>query len=93
MKTCSYRGSHPRSAHGVINSPTEGLFCIDQPDTRYLMLPCTNLSCPCCYQSLDISCRREPSIQFASEQAHRFVNGYQVYLNCHAVRQSIFTSK
>ncbi len=83
MKTCSFRGSHPRST-------SDGLFCLDPPDTRYLMLPCTNSLCPCCYQSLDISRRHEPSVRFASEQAHQFVNGYQVYLNCHAVRSFFF---
>jgi hypothetical protein len=83
MKTCSFRGSHPRSI-------SEGLFCLDPPDTRYLMLPCTNSSCPCCYQSLDISRRHEPSVRFALEQAYQFVNGYQVYLNCHAVRSFFF---
>ncbi len=88
MKTCSFRGSHARYIDKTINNSTEGLFCIDQPDTRYMMLPCNNITCPCCYQSLDISCRHEPSVRFASEEPYRFVNGYQIYLNCHTVYQS-----
>ncbi len=62
MKTCSFRGSYPRSMDGIIKGPTEGLFCIDPPETRHFMLPC-------CYQSLDISCRREPSVRFASKNS------------------------
>jgi hypothetical protein len=90
MKTCSFRGSHARFIDVPIDSLTEGLFCIDPPDTRYLMLPCNNPNCPCCYQSLDISRRHEPSVRLALKEAHRFVNGYQAYLNCHAVYQSCF---
>ena len=90
MKTCSFRGSHARCIDASINNSIEGLFCIDQPETRYLMLPCNNTDCPCCYQSLDISRRHEPSVRLALKEPHRFVNGYQVYLNCHAVDQSYF---
>ena len=83
MKTCSFRGAHPRWMDETNPNSIEGLFCIDPPETRYLMLPCTNSSCFCCYQPLDISCRRAPSVRFALEQPHRFVNGYQIYLNAH----------
>jgi hypothetical protein len=88
MKTCSFHGSHVRRIDETNKDSTEGLFCIDQPDTRYLMLPCNDKTCPCCYQSLDISRRHESSVRFASEEPYRFFNGYEIYLNCHTVYQS-----
>jgi hypothetical protein len=43
MKTCSFRGAQPRS-------DTEGLFCgSDQPEARYVINPCGQQTCPCCY--------------------------------------------
>lgn len=95
MKTCTFRGSRPRSIRNILFhdshvenetiEETEGLFCVDPISAKYLMLPCHNLSCMCCYQSLDISHRYERSVQFAHENGYRFINGYRVYLNCHAV--------
>ena len=86
MKTCSYRGAHVRLIDEYNPNSTEGLFCIDPPDTRYFMLPCINTSCFCCYQPLTNTHRHESSVRFASEQPHRLVNGYEIYLNAHAVR-------
>ena len=87
MKTCTFRGSRPRSVRKITTNveEEESLFCLDQLGARYLMLPCNNQCCTCCYQSLDISRRHESSVQFANEDGHRFVNGYRIYLNCHAV--------
>src|SRR5579871_3773851 len=75
MKTCSFRGAIPRS-------PTEGLFCNTQePEARYRMVPCGNLSCSCCHLP-----SRSNVVDFhASSAQHQFVNGYTTYLNCPAV--------
>ena len=92
MKTCTFRGSHPRTVSKITSQGEgegegeEGLFCLDRFDAGYLMLPCNNSLCTCCYQVLDISRRPSSSVQFAKENGHRFVNGYSIYLNGHAVR-------
>ena len=79
MKTCTYR-------HARRRRPIEGLFCLDPPDVRYYMVQCMNTNCFCCYQPLVNTHRTEPSVRFVVEQPHRLVNGYEIYLNAHAVR-------
>lgn len=91
MKTCSYRDSHPRSIDETNPQSTEGLFCSDPPDIRHYMLPCNDSSCFCCHQSLAVSRRHQPSVPFLVEQPHRFVNGYEIYLNCHTVSSFFFS--
>ncbi|CAF4818698.1 unnamed protein product [Rotaria sp. Silwood1] len=79
MKTCSFGGAVPRSI-------TEGLFCgQDEPQARYTVHPCGNLSCLCCHPIN--SCKKTkvwPIVDFASSSMHQFVNGYTTYLNCPA---------
>ncbi|CAF1444491.1 unnamed protein product [Adineta steineri] len=59
MKTCSFRGAEPRSAH-------EGLFCYDLPDARYGLFECGN--CPLCKPSHNtMRHRQQPIIQFDSK--------------------------
>jgi len=80
MKTCSFRGANPRS-----NS--EGLFCgAQEPEARYAMVPCRQLSCPCCYP-LHQNDKSQPwaVVDFVSSATHKFINGYTTYLNCPAV--------
>lgn len=81
MKTCGFRGAHRRSRE-------EGIFCLEPPDVRYYLSPCTNTSCVCCYQPLMNTHRNRSSIRFVCEQPHRFVNGYEIYLNAHATCSS-----
>ena len=75
MKTCSFRNAKPRSSD-------EGLFCHEEPDARYALLPCNN--CPLCMPPYDVARRQQPAVRFGPSQRHRFVNGYQTILNCPA---------
>jgi hypothetical protein len=75
MKTCSFRNALPRSED-------EGLFCIDEPDSRYGLSPCNN--CSLCVPLSDVTRRQHPTIRFGPSQKFRFVNGYQTILNCPA---------
>jgi hypothetical protein len=74
MKTCSFRSAKSRSAD-------EGLFCIDEPDSRYGLLPCNN--CSLCVPSPDLACR-QPNVRSGPHQTFRFMNGYETILNCSA---------
>ena len=80
MKTCSYGGAQPRSN-------IEGLFCgVDEPEARYLMYPCRNLFCLCCYPyNQSAKTQSWPVVDFISSSTHRFVNKYTTYLNCPVV--------
>lgn len=53
---------------------TEGLFSLDVPESRYQRTSCEQLNCPCCHRLTE-----------RSDGVHRFVNGYQAYLNGPAV--------
>ena len=64
----------------------EGLFCTDPPEARFGMKQCQDKSCHFCYERLDLTERFERAIHFSSGQVHRFVNNYNVYLNCDVVR-------
>jgi hypothetical protein len=75
MKTCSFRNALPRSED-------EGLFCIDEPDSRYGLSPCNN--CSLCVPSSDDTRRQHPTIRFGPSQKFLFVNSYQTILNCPA---------
>ena len=85
MKTCSFRGTQPRS-------DTEGLFCgWKEPEARYKMHPCKKESCPCCHSHNQTN-RNQPwqVVDFMGSSTHRFSNGYTTYLNCPVVICSIF---
>ncbi len=75
MKTCSFRNAKPRSTD-------EGLFCREEPDARYPLLPCNN--CALCVPPYDVTRRQQPAMRFGPSERHRFVNGYQTILNCPA---------
>jgi hypothetical protein len=75
MKTCSFRNAKPCSIE-------EGLFCIDEPDIQYGLLPCNN--CSLCVPSYNNSRRSQSTIRFGPSQKFRFINGYQTILNCPA---------
>ncbi|CAF2129272.1 unnamed protein product [Rotaria magnacalcarata] len=75
MKTCTFRQANPRSN-------IEGLFSFDPPEANYGMRRCRDINCLVCYERFDLTYRFEPTIQFSDRQCHRFVNDYQVYLNC-----------
>ena len=75
MKTCTYRNAQPRSVD-------EGLFCIDEPDVRYGLIPCGNRSL--CTPQYDVDRRGQPSIYFGPNQEYYFLNGYRTILNCNA---------
>ncbi len=82
MKTCSYRGAIPRS---MDNHRTEGLFCADPPEARCGLLPCARDPCRCCLERRDLTRRSESAVAFNVAHYHKFLNGYQVILNCPAV--------
>ena len=82
MKTCSYRGAQPRSINAC---NTEGLFCVDPPEARYGLLPCTRDHCRYCLKPNHLTGRPEPVVTYYPSHYHKFLNGYQVILNCPAV--------
>ena len=78
MKSCAFRGAQPRPS---INLSFFGGGGEDeeQPSPVYSLLPCNRPSCVCC-SSLG-------PVKFSDAgHSHRFVNGYEVILNCPAVR-------
>ena len=74
MKTCSYRSAKPRS-------DDEGLYCINEPEARYSLLPCND--CSLCQPSIH-SPEQQSTIRFGSNQKFRFMNDYETILNCPA---------
>jgi hypothetical protein len=78
MKTCSYREAVPVSSEN-------GLFCTNEPQIRYGMIPCNRTSCCLCYPSYKLTYRHDkPIIQFGPNQQHQFINKYRSTLNCPA---------
>ena len=80
MKTCSFRGTEPRSK-------TEGLFCgKDEPTARYSMVPYGRIDCPLCHPiKHEKSTTTWPVVDFSTTSTHQFLNGYTTILNCPAV--------
>ncbi|CAF3876419.1 unnamed protein product [Rotaria sordida] len=79
MKTCSYRGAQL----SILDE--KSLFCLSEPEARYDMSRCHQLSCCLCYPSYKLAYRQQqPIIQFGSHQQHTFINGYRSILNCPA---------
>ena len=72
MKTCAFRHAQPVQPH---------LFCVDEPQARYGVSACRERACPCCSPRRDEHFTPMP---FASNQIHRFVNGYHAILNAPA---------
>ena len=83
MKTCSYRGAQPRL---IDHHRTEGIFCVHPPEARYGFMPCNREQCRYCFDRCQLTKRPEPALTFDSSHYHTFLNGYQVILNCPAVR-------
>ena len=83
MKTCSYRGAQPRIVENT--SRAEGIFCIEPPEARYGLLPCTREQCRYCLENRHLTGRSEPTVVYHTSQYYKFLNGYQVILNCPAV--------
>jgi hypothetical protein len=88
MKTCSFRDAQPRSINDA--NDKEGLFCINPPQARYGLKKCTIPPCRICYERLDLTKRFEPVMNTSPNLIHRFVNNYQVILNCDVVRLFFF---
>ncbi|CAF1164089.1 unnamed protein product [Rotaria sordida] len=80
MKTCSYRGAQP-----IIDDIPKSLFCINEPQVRYALTQCNQLSCCLCYPWYKLTYRQHhPIVQFGSNQQYTFINGYRSILNCPA---------
>ncbi|UJR29610.1 hypothetical protein I4U23_017158 [Adineta vaga] len=77
MKTCSFRQAQPRSQ-------TEGIFCSEMPECRYVMKRCNQIACEICSSCSPRKKQQKYDVQFNSYQKHRFVNGYESILNCPA---------
>ncbi|CAF3873604.1 unnamed protein product [Rotaria sp. Silwood1] len=75
MKSCTFRNSKPHWDY-------VGLFTTNEPKSYYGMKRCSDHSCRFCYERLDLTERFEPAMNFSTKQVHRFVNDYQVFLNC-----------
>ncbi|CAF4518539.1 unnamed protein product [Rotaria sp. Silwood1] len=79
MKTCSYRGAQ------TLLLGDKNLFCLSEPQARYGITRCNELSCCLCYPSYKGVYRlQQPIIRFGSHQRHTFINGYESILNCPA---------
>ncbi|CAF2935916.1 unnamed protein product, partial [Rotaria sp. Silwood2] len=77
MKTCDFREAQPRSIGE--QQRKEGLLCELEPCARYGMKPCGQSRCFLCKSE-----RNMIVIQYAEQQLHTFINGYQAILNCPA---------
>ncbi|CAF3318586.1 unnamed protein product, partial [Rotaria sp. Silwood2] len=75
MKTCTFRNSKRHWNY-------TGLFCNVEPKAYYDMKKCEDRNCRFCYERSDLTKRLERAMNFSNKQIHRFVNNYQVYLNC-----------
>ena len=81
MKTCSFRFARPRSLN-------EGLFCAREPEARYELSACGN--CALCHPRYDRGYRTKHTVvDFSRAHHHKFVSGYEVVLNCSAVRSRV----
>ncbi|CAF3153835.1 unnamed protein product [Rotaria socialis] len=76
MKTCSYRGA--QSIHDNLH---KSIFCSNEPQARYGIIPCHQRSCYLCYPSYRT---HQPIVPFEIHQQHIFINGYRSILNCPA---------
>ncbi|CAF1447688.1 unnamed protein product [Adineta steineri] len=85
MKTCNFRGAHPRLFSKEKIQEPEGLICQAKPQARYGMMPCYDRNCSLCLpQSITNAKSRKPIVAFATKQSHRFINKYETFLNCDA---------
>ncbi|CAF4774482.1 unnamed protein product, partial [Rotaria sp. Silwood2] len=75
MKTCTFRNSKLRWNY-------TGLFCNVEPKAHYGMKTCEDQNCRFCHERTDLTKRFERAMIFSNYQIHRFVNNYQVDLNC-----------
>ncbi|CAF1108899.1 unnamed protein product [Rotaria magnacalcarata] len=80
LKTCSYRGAIPES--NVLQS----LFCLTEPQGRYPMEKCNQISCCLCNPSYKMADHHHHRtiVKFGPNQQHFFINGYRSILNCPA---------
>lgn len=77
MKTCIFRQARPRMLD-------EGLFCVREPEACYELAACGN--CGLCYPRYDRRYRKTKTpVQFRQNHRYKFLNGYEVILNCPAV--------
>lgn len=89
MKTCAFRYAQPSLYHH------QGIFSIDPPQAHYGLIPCESITCRFCFPITDIHTharQNQAVVQFSSGQKYRFVNGYEVILNCPAVCLSSYTA-
>jgi hypothetical protein len=90
MKTCNFRGAHPR-LFGKNTDEPEGILCQTEPVVRYGMMPCYDRHCFLCRQERVRIGKRgsddllKVTVHFSSNQVHQFVNKYEAILNCPAV--------
>lgn len=87
MKSCAFRGAQtrPSISHSFFVEDDE------QPSAVYSLLPCERPSCVCHSSMLSdettaVGASLVPVRFSDAGHSHRFVNGYEVILNCPAVR-------
>jgi hypothetical protein len=86
MKTCNFRGSHPRLFGKNAADKSEGIICQAEPIARYGMMPCYARNCFLCQRRRGESGKLlNTMVPFSPKQLHRFVNKYECFLNCDAV--------
>ena len=81
LKTCSFRGSKPRTLDYISHTEYEGIFCVDSPEACYGMKRCNKKKCLFCHLP-NRTHRYEPALKFTDKQIHTFVNQYHCILNC-----------
>ena len=87
MKSCAFRGAQPQP------SLSASFFADETPSAVYNMSPCDRSFCTCCQaepcETANDSMPPSVSVAFSEHgQAHRFINGYEVVLNCPAVSKN-----
>lgn len=85
MKTCHFRGAHPR-LFGPNRDQSEGILCEGHPTARYGVRRCHDKNCFLCQsQRAEKDDLSDTGVHFTPHQIHRFVNKYEAILNCPAV--------
>jgi hypothetical protein len=74
MKTFSDRNIQPSSMN-------KGLFCMIEPELRFVMKPCGHQKCGVCTLTDHITRRTQPSVDFETNGMYHFLNGYETILN------------
>ena len=59
----------------------KGLFCVIEPEVKFVMKQCGHQSCGVCSLSNHITRRPQSSVDFEYSGTYRFLNGYTTILN------------